>query len=91
MANKPKAISVERLKKIAPGTPEMEAYLAAGYPGMTVKKAKAIIEERKQNPALWPYSELEKAEAFLAAYDAKPIAIDKSPHWEAENKSEDET
>lgn len=49
---------------------------------MTVEKANAIIEERKKNPALWPYDIMQKAQAFLAAYNATPVAIDKAPHWE---------
>ena len=57
---------------IKPGTPAMESYLRIGYPDMTVKKAHAIIEERKANPQSWPYEMQEKAEAFLAAYEQGP-------------------
>ena len=35
----------------------------------------AIIAERKQNPAAWPYEMLEKAQAFLEAYSARPQVI----------------
>lgn len=70
--------SEERIKaladaqpKIKPETPEMEAFLSVGYGGMTVEKAEQIIKERKEKPELWPYEELEKAQAFLAAYHAK--------------------
>lgn len=70
-----------KISHIQPGTPEMEAFLQAGYPGMTVVKAKQIIKERKENPALWPYEQLEKAEAFLAAYEGKVQVISTTPGW----------
>lgn len=60
---------------IKPKTPEMEAHLQVGYPDMTVEKARAIIKERKENPAMWPYEMLERAEAFLAAYEGTPVAV----------------
>lgn len=66
---------IKNAKRIKPGTPEMEAILQTGYPDMSVEKAKTIIKERKENPALWPYEVMERAEAFLAAYNAKPIAV----------------
>ena len=75
MANKPQVVSPLDVATIKPETPQMEQYLAAGYPGMTVAKAKAIIAERKQNPAAWPYEMLEKAQAFLEAYSARPQVI----------------
>ena len=62
-------------KTILPETKEMEAYLQIGYPDMSVEKAKTIIKERRENPALWPYTMVEKAEAFLAAYSSSPIAV----------------
>ena len=55
---------------VKPGTPQMEALLASGY-GMTAAEAKQIIKERKDNPQAWPLEEARKAEAFLAAYEAK--------------------
>ena len=90
MAKKNDVTQAGQLRTIAPGTPKMEAFLASGYPGMSVDKAQTIIKERRENPALWPYEEFQKAEAFLAAYRTKPIAIDTAPPWVAENK-EDET
>jgi hypothetical protein len=75
MANKSQAASALDVATIKPETPQMELYLAAGYPGMTVAKAKTIIAERKQNPAAWPYEMLEKAQAFLEAYSARPQVI----------------
>ena len=57
---------------IKPGTPAMESYLRVGYPDMTVEKAHMIIKERKENPQSWPYEMLEKAHAFLAAYEQGP-------------------
>jgi len=57
---------------IKPGTPAMESYLRIGYPDMTVEKAHLIIKERKENPQSWPYEMLERAQAFLAAYEQGP-------------------
>ncbi len=68
-----------RERAIKPKTPEMEALLGVGYGGMTVEKAKTIIKERKEDPQLWPYSEYEKAVAFLAAYEAQARVISTRP------------
>ncbi len=76
-SDKSKKNSLAEVSRIAPKTPEMEAFLALGYGGMTVEKAKTIIRERKENPQLWPYEEVQKAEAFLAAYEGKPQVISK--------------
>lgn len=77
----PKAQDKRGPVTIAPKTAEMEAFLQAGYPGMTVEKAKTIIKERRENPALWPYEMFEKAQAFLAAYEAKPTAVSTRKPW----------
>lgn len=69
-----------KLKQIKPKTPEMAAYLELGY-GMSLEQARAVIKEREANPATHPYEEYKKAQAFLAAYETKPIAIDKTPPW----------
>lgn len=70
MSNDEKIKALEAAQpKVEPKTPEMEALLRAGYPNMTVKKAKAIIEERKKDPHSWPYEQQELAETFLAAYE----------------------
>jgi hypothetical protein len=74
-------MDTSNLRRIKPRTPEMEAYLQVGYPGMTVAKAKQIIKERQENPALWPYEQLEMAQAFLEAYEKGPIAISMRPGW----------
>ena len=58
---------------IRPKTPQMEAALQAGYPDLSVAKAKLIIKERRDTPALWPYEQLVRAEAFLAAYEGVPL------------------
>ena len=73
--------SLGDIQRIRPGTPEMEAFLGAGYPGMTVAKAEAIIAERKVKPESWPYEQLEKAQAFLEAYRATPKVISTRPMW----------
>jgi hypothetical protein len=69
---------------IRPKTPEMEAFLKGGYPDMSVEKAKTIIKERKENPAMWPYEMLERAEAFLAAYESAPQVVSKRAPWKRE-------
>ena len=74
--------TLANVKGIKPNTPEMEAFLALGYGGMTVEKAQTIIKERKENPASWPYSELQRAEAFLAAYKSKPQVISTRPPFD---------
>ena len=80
---------MSNLQHIKPGTPEMEALLQAGYPDMSVEKAKRIIEERQKRPELWPYAMLERAEAFLAAYSAKPIAVStRVPERKLHNRDE---
>jgi len=65
---------------IKPGTPEMAAYLEGGY-GMSLEKAQTIIEERPKNPALWPYEVYEKAQAFMAAYNATPEPVSTRKAW----------
>lgn len=64
---------------IEPGSKAHEQLLSVGYGGMTKAKAEAIIAERKKDSAAWPYEELEKAQAFLAALNAGPAAPT-SPH-----------
>jgi len=66
---------------ILPNTPEIEAFLGAGYAGLTVAKAKLIIDERKKDPNLWPLEKVELAEAFLAAYSTKSKAISTDVGW----------
>ncbi len=73
-------VKLDAVKGFKPGSKELEALLAAGY-GMDKEKAQLIIAERKENPLLWPYAELEKAEAFMAALTAKPEAISRTPGW----------
>jgi lauroyl/myristoyl acyltransferase len=69
-------------RKIKPKSKEMEAYLQAGYPDMSVEKARTIMKERKENPASWPYEMLERAEAFLEAYESTSTVINsKRPGW----------
>ena len=67
------------------GSKELEALLAAGY-GMDRKKAERIIKERAENPLLWPYAELEKAEAFMAALTTKPKVISTTPGWKRDRR-----
>ena len=77
-----KMLEAMKKKAIKPKTPEMEAYLQAGYPDMNVEKAQTVIKERKENPASWPYEVYERAVAFLAAYEAKSTVVtSKRPGW----------
>lgn len=68
------------LNYVKPGSKEHQAQLELGY-GMSKAKAEQIIKERKENPALWPYEMLEKAEALLAALNSAPQVIDTQPGW----------
>ncbi len=80
MAVKKDEIKEEYLPKIKPGSPEMETFIAAGYPDIATKEhALELIKTRKENPAMVPWETEQRAKAFLAALDAKPIAIDPTP------------
>ena len=69
--------------RIEPGTPEMEAFLGAGY-GMSIKDAEQIIRERDENPLVHPYERYVDAKAFLQAYTATPEVISTTPGWKRE-------
>lgn len=78
----PKIVSARKPSlSIKPKTKEMEQFLQAGYPDMSVEKARTIIKERKENPASWTYEMLEKAEAFLAAYESSPVVTSTRQGW----------
>lgn len=72
---------------IHPGTPEMENYLAAGY-GLTIDEAKTIVQEWEKDHRSWPLEEVRKAKAMLAAFNAKPRAIDTEPAWQRDESEE---
>jgi len=72
---------------VKPGTPEMETLLGSGYDGMTVEKAKTIIDERKTSPHLWPYEMMDKARAFLQAYSAKSQVISTRQPWRIRSRA----
>ena len=64
---------LKNLPKIKPGSPEMESFLAAGYPDIgTREHALELLKTRKENPALVPWEVEQRAKAFLEALDAKP-------------------
>lgn len=71
----------QKPQHFAPESDELEALLSSGYGGMTRKKAEVIIEERRKNPASWPYEQYEQAQAFLEALKSKPQVISKRPGW----------
>jgi len=78
------AVNTEHIKPVKPKTKAMEGLLQAGYPDMSVEKANAIIKERKENPQVWPYEMLERAQAFLAAYNTPATVVAANPGWERE-------
>ena len=81
MAEK-KTISINAVyQQYAPKTPELAAFLSAGY-GMTIEKAQRIIKERKADPHLWPYEMLEKAENLIEAYESKPQVVSTRKPWQ---------
>ena len=65
---------------IKPKTKAMAALLEFGY-RMNVEQAEAILKERKANPQSWPYEKYEAAQAFMAAYAAKPTVTSKRAGW----------
>lgn len=65
---------------IKPKTKTMEALLRAGY-HLTLAEAQAIIKEREADPRSYPYAELKKAQAFIAAYEATPRVISERAGW----------
>lgn len=66
--------------KINPKTRAMAALLEAGY-GMSKDEAEAIIKERQAEPQSHPYTEYKKAQAFMAAYEAKPVVTSQRAGW----------
>jgi len=66
---------------IKPGTPEMENYLSAGYGGMTLEEANAIIGDWEKDHKTWDIAEVRKARAFIAAYNATPEPISTRKAW----------
>jgi hypothetical protein len=69
--------------RILPGTPEMEAFLQAGY-SMDIEEAKRIVKEHDTNPSSVPYDVFKNAKAMIAAYNATPKVISKTPGWKRE-------
>lgn len=71
--------------KIKPKTGEMEALLQAGYPDMSVKKANIIIGDWESGEdarvSRWPYREVERAQAFLSAWQASPVVVSQREPW----------
>ena len=64
-----------RKASIKPGSPEHEAYLAAGYPKIRTRKhASEIIAKYEGGSPMYPYELYEDALAFIEALDAKPTA-----------------
>lgn len=68
---------------IRPGSPAMETFLQAGYPGMTAQRAEKIIKEAEGGNTQLLLSDLYRdASAFLAAYNARnPQPTDPKPGW----------
>jgi len=65
---------------VKPKTKALEALLEAGY-GMNLEQAQTVLKERKADPATWPFEEYKKAQAFLAAYEAKPVVTSTRAGW----------
>lgn len=72
---------VDAQPNIKPKTPEMESLLQAGYPGMTVPLAERVVKEWETDPRRWPFEEMQKAQAFLAAYEAQPVVSSLREGW----------
>jgi hypothetical protein len=66
---------IKKNHSIKPGSPEMEAYLALGYPDIgTREHANELIKARKENFNAVPWEVEQRAKAYLAALDARPEA-----------------
>jgi hypothetical protein len=76
--------NIQNVISIKPGTPEMEAFLQAGYP-FSIEEAERIVKERSTSPATIPYERYTAAQAMLAAYKAKPQVISKRQPWVRQN------
>jgi len=69
--------AIKKNNPYKPGSEAFETFLAAGYPDIGSKEnALELIERRKKNPADVPYDVVKRAEAFLAALDARPTEKD---------------
>jgi len=75
-----KADDADNIKRILPGTPEMEQHLAAGY-GITIDEAKRRVKMFEDNPGTLPWEKYQQAKAMLIAYESMPVAIDTEPGW----------
>lgn len=81
-----KVIDEAPLVGYAPNSIELETFLGAGYGGMTKEDALRIIKERDANPAIWPFTEYQKAKAFLAALAARPQVVSKRKPWQVNGR-----
>ena len=66
---------------VNPKSPQLEALLQAGYPGMTAKKARKILKQWEEQPERWPYEKVEEAEAFLSAYEGRATVVSTRQPW----------
>lgn len=64
-----------------PGSAAHIRLLEAGY-GMSLDRAKEIVELYKKEPLAIPYAEVEKARAMIEASTAKPKPVSKKPAWQ---------
>ena len=76
----------EMQPKVKPGTQAHADLLATGY-GMTVEEAQQMIAEREANPQTWPFDEVKKAKAMLAAFKAKPEVISTRLPWRVRSQA----
>lgn len=67
----------DTVKRIRPETPEMEAFLAVGYGGLTVAEAESIVEAATKNRNSVAPQDLKNAKAFLEAYHTAPRVVAK--------------
>lgn len=72
----PKLVKWEdTVKRILPNTPDMEAFLAVGYGGLTVAEAEATVEAGTKNRNSVAPQDLKNAKAFLEAYHTPPKVV----------------
>lgn len=76
----------DKTAKIEYGSKAHEFLMSGAY-AMTKENAEDIIKRREENPGSVPFEKYEKAQAFLAGLDAKPIPIDTAPgHFRKKNR-----
>jgi hypothetical protein len=71
---------IKRLNMIEYGSKEQEALVAGAY-GYSLTDAQMIVTEWEKDHQSWPFTEVQKARAIIAAMKVKPKPISTDPGW----------